>query len=435
MFAPVLLPGFTHRPGVHCGSTALSDALRVRGLDITEAMAFGLGAGPRLLLPRLPGAQPHAHHPGAARGPLEETACDVLGAPVAIRTENDPALRLVGRPRRPRPRLRPRPLHRPALPARTGRPRPRSTATASCWPATTRAGEWRFLADTEREELQEVPLADLERARASDGQPLGFTGRQWMEIDAPRAPVRWREAVADALRRQARQMLLPVDGYAGVSGLERFAAEVPRWHELARDEADRAWCFRFAYQCIERRGTGGGNFRLLYARFLAEAALHHPGVAALGLPGPDGRDRRRLDSAGKLVQGSLRTARRAGVGGGGRPGSGAGGGRAPVPRGRGGPGERMTDANTAARARFAALLERPRIPLDEAALAIAAEEYPDLDPGPTLAALDAIAARVGERGRRPPAARSGSSRPCGRCSGPRASRATRRSTTTRATRS
>ena len=56
----------------------------------------------------------------------------------------------------------------------------------------------------------------------------------------------------------------------------------------------------------------------------------------------------------------------------------------------------MTDATTAARARFAALLERPRIPLDEAALAIAAEEYPDLDPGPTMATLDAIATRVGE---------------------------------------
>jgi regulator of sirC expression with transglutaminase-like and TPR domain len=56
----------------------------------------------------------------------------------------------------------------------------------------------------------------------------------------------------------------------------------------------------------------------------------------------------------------------------------------------------MTDTTTAARARFAALLERPRIPLDEAALAIAAEEYPDLDPGLTLARLDALAVRVGE---------------------------------------
>ncbi len=55
----------------------------------------------------------------------------------------------------------------------------------------------------------------------------------------------------------------------------------------------------------------------------------------------------------------------------------------------------MTEATTSARARFGALLERPRIPLDEAALAIAAEEYPDLDPGRTLAGLDAIAARVG----------------------------------------
>ncbi len=55
----------------------------------------------------------------------------------------------------------------------------------------------------------------------------------------------------------------------------------------------------------------------------------------------------------------------------------------------------MTEANSAARERFATLLNRQVIPLDEAALAIAAEEYPDLDPGPTLRALDALATRVG----------------------------------------
>ena len=57
----------------------------------------------------------------------------------------------------------------------------------------------------------------------------------------------------------------------------------------------------------------------------------------------------------------------------------------------------MTKGFPSARARFAALLERPNIPLDEAALAIAAEEYPGLDPAPTLAGLDALAARVGEQ--------------------------------------
>jgi regulator of sirC expression with transglutaminase-like and TPR domain len=47
-----------------------------------------------------------------------------------------------------------------------------------------------------------------------------------------------------------------------------------------------------------------------------------------------------------------------------------------------------------ARIRFAALLAREPIPLDEAALAIAAEEYPHLDAGAYLARLDALAARV-----------------------------------------
>jgi len=54
----------------------------------------------------------------------------------------------------------------------------------------------------------------------------------------------------------------------------------------------------------------------------------------------------------------------------------------------------MASSPTAARARFAALLAREPIPLDEAALAIAAEEYPALDPEPYLERLDALAARV-----------------------------------------
>jgi hypothetical protein len=278
----VLLPGFQHRPGVHCGSTALSDVLRLRGLDVTEAMAFGLGAGLGFYYLDSPLLSPTRLFIGR-QWPLEETACDVLSAPLAIRTESDRGRAWSGvRDSLDRgiapilsTDLRFLPYWRTSSPFNghrvvlAGHDEVRGVA---------------FLADTEREALQEVAFEDLEKARASDAQPLGFTGRLWMEIDSPRRPVHWREVVADALRRQSRHMLLGQDGYAGITALERFAAEVPRWHELARDEADRAWCFRFASQCIERRGTGGGNFRLLYARFLAEAAAHHPAVEALGLP-------------------------------------------------------------------------------------------------------------------------------------------------------
>ena len=39
------VPGFTHTPGNHCGSTALRNLLAFHGVEISEEMAFGLGAG------------------------------------------------------------------------------------------------------------------------------------------------------------------------------------------------------------------------------------------------------------------------------------------------------------------------------------------------------------------------------------------------------
>ena len=54
-------------------------------------------------------------------------------------------------------------------------------------------------------------------------------------------------------------------------------------------------------------------------------------------------------------------------------------------------------SDSAARARFAALVARHSPPLDEAALAIAEEEYPGLDPARWLAELDRLAGRVRSR--------------------------------------
>jgi regulator of sirC expression with transglutaminase-like and TPR domain len=53
--------------------------------------------------------------------------------------------------------------------------------------------------------------------------------------------------------------------------------------------------------------------------------------------------------------------------------------------------------DTPARTAFAAALAKDPVPLDEATLAIALEEYPDLDVEGVLARLDALAERVGAR--------------------------------------
>jgi hypothetical protein len=63
-------------------------------------------------------------------------------------------------------------------------------------------------------------------------------------------------------------MLEPdVEAVEGLPALRRFAAEVGAWPEATQDWR---WSARFNYQVIERRGTGGSNFRALYSRFLAE---------------------------------------------------------------------------------------------------------------------------------------------------------------------
>ena len=59
--------------------------------------------------------------------------------------------------------------------------------------------------------------------------------------------------------------------------MRRLAEEAGSWPEVAEDWQ---WCARFGYQVIERRGTGGGAFRLMYSRFLEEAGRPEAPLAA-----------------------------------------------------------------------------------------------------------------------------------------------------------
>ena len=73
--------------------------------------------------------------------------------------------------------------------------------------------------------------------------------------------------------------------FEGLPALRRFAAEVGSWPEAT---PDWKWSARFNYQVIERRGTGGGNFRALYSRFLAEVGRDEDAAlaAAAAAAGP-----------------------------------------------------------------------------------------------------------------------------------------------------
>jgi hypothetical protein len=132
-----------------------------------------------------------------------------------------------------------------------------------------------YMADSEFDEVQPLPLSSLREAWASKDM-LPLDNRYIVTEGDPQADV--GAAARDAIRETAQYMLDPATasrdtlgdtmgmGTHGLDGMHAFADSMTEWPDLE----DPTWIARFAYQNIERRGTGGGAFRGLYAPFLDE---------------------------------------------------------------------------------------------------------------------------------------------------------------------
>ena len=135
------------------------------------------------------------------------------------------------------------------------------------------------LSDTGFEELQTTTrLEDLDRARHSGHPAYPLAGHMFTASGGGHA----RSSCAPRSRRRssarAQAMVEPEFGeFSGLGAVERLADEAGSWPEVAEDWQ---WCARFGYQVIERRGTGGGAFRLMYSRFLEEAGRPEAPLAA-----------------------------------------------------------------------------------------------------------------------------------------------------------
>ncbi|HET7589153.1 MAG TPA: BtrH N-terminal domain-containing protein [Solirubrobacterales bacterium] len=269
------VPGFVHIPGHHCGSTALRNLLAFHGVEISEEMAFGLGAGAGFYYLAMDDSSPSRWFNGRTAR-LEETFRELTGAALELRTFTEEEGAAAWEAARAE--------------VDAGNPALLLTdiyyldhyGNSAHFPghAVVLAGydeEVARLSDTAFEELQATRLENLARARhnAHPAYPLEghmFTvgegiDRAQLEAAAPRA-----------IARAASEMLQPPFGpFGGIPALERLAAEAGSWPEAVDDWR---WCARFAYQVIERRGTGGGCFRLMYSRFLAEVGRDEAPLAA-----------------------------------------------------------------------------------------------------------------------------------------------------------
>jgi hypothetical protein len=269
-----MVPGFEHVTGHHCGSTALRNLLAFHGVAVSEEIAFGLGAGPCFYYFVADDLSPSRFTNGRT-GRLEESFLELTGAPLRLRTAADPdeswrlAREVVDE-------------GRPAL-LLTDLYYLDHYGSSAHFPghAVVLAGyddEAAYVSDTAFDSLQRTSLDGLAEAR-HEQHPFYPLAGHMVDIPDEVPTVEGLMAVAGtAIESAARRMLEPDMGeFEGLPALRRFAAEVGSWPE---DAADWRWCSRFTYQVIEKRGTGGGNFRSLYSRFLDEVGRPESALAA-----------------------------------------------------------------------------------------------------------------------------------------------------------
>jgi hypothetical protein len=132
------------------------------------------------------------------------------------------------------------------------------------------AAEGRYLVADREGPPNAVPAASLAAARSSRYRPFP-PGRAWWRFDfagfrAPK-PVELETAV----RRQCALMLEPPIANIGVKGIRKAAKECLLWPELLEPSMLPATLFNIHIFVSAKGGSGGGCFRYMFGRFLAEA--------------------------------------------------------------------------------------------------------------------------------------------------------------------
>ena len=258
---------WVHIPGLHCGSVALRDVVTYYGYNLSEAMCFGLGGGLGFFYTKGENISPSKiiH----LRGPvMEPNFFSLIDKPTSWKYEPDedkafeiakewinedvPIL------------IQTDIFYLNYYKSSTHFP----GHIVSVWGYDDQT-ETVFLADTGYKGLQTVPYWNFKKGRSSKALPFPLDNN-WFEVNLNKPILPLSEVIPEAIRRNAEFMILgsrSLRGESGVKTIKLWSEELPSW----ADATDWSWCARFAYQVIEKRGTGGGGFRWLYRDFLREA--------------------------------------------------------------------------------------------------------------------------------------------------------------------
>lgn len=299
-----LIDDYQNYPGDHCGSVAMRGLLHhYCGLELPEAVVFGLGAGAASVYMSGSELDPSAVLFGRTLS-MEQDLAKNLGVDYRERSEADDgeAWRVVrdevlaGRPTMLSGDI----LYLDYREYKVHFPGHRFVLLGF-----DDDKQQAFIADRIRSEPEVCSYGALATSR---NPPEGLsTQNLWGRFHGTAVGRELNEAARGAIALCARSMLdgagsdtsvsetmgpttsSAVKVVAGISGVRAFADDIGGW----REREDASWIASFNASCIEKFGNGGGNFRRLYAGFLdwarnLDARLVPPPAPGLALEAADG---------------------------------------------------------------------------------------------------------------------------------------------------
>jgi hypothetical protein len=269
MSPPDVAIPFDHRQSAHCETGTLSNLLRHHGLDVSEPMVFGIGAGlffgyfPFIRLNRLPLTAFRAR-----TGAILQKTVKRLGVSLRWEKFRDPDKGMAALDRKLRESV--------PVGCRTG------AYWLSYFPERyrfhfnmhnlvvfgRRNGDY-LVSDPVFPEPVLCPLEDLKKARFARGL-MAPKGRMYFVTGMPSQPD-LSGAARRGIAEVCRTMLKAPGPFLGVKGIGYLARSVERWG-LRLDPRQAALRLGQVIRMQEEIGTGGGGFRFIYAAFLQEAA-------------------------------------------------------------------------------------------------------------------------------------------------------------------
>jgi hypothetical protein len=285
------IEGFDHRVGIHCETGSMRNMLEFAGLEVSEAMIFGVGSGPAffyLFFAKGPSTFPLVGIRNAPGGVWKSMAkhCKI-GVSLKQYKDQRQAIREanllvdVGRPVACCVDM----FYMKYLPFFL-----QVHAPAHFIVLVGRDAEARryLVSDPYSQELGELEEETLAAAWAPGATFSKDNLLAWVKWVPKEHEIDWRRAIKGALKETCRNMLLPpvvnkLFFFVGTEGMRAYARDMAKWGRRYRGVALREGVL-FNAVAFEDQGTGGGAFRVMYGAFLREASekLGVPALAELG---------------------------------------------------------------------------------------------------------------------------------------------------------